>query len=112
MHQIPDLAVLGGERAEVSAGPVLVAEQEGQRRMTGQRGPDEVEGLGPLGRFGLAVVLAAQLGDGTLSTSATFCSTDIRSTGRTPRSTWDTQLSDRPTSPANSTCDRPSRLRW
>lgn len=28
---------------------------------------------------------------------------DIRSSARTPRSTWDTQLSERPISPANST---------
>src|SRR5271155_191821 len=31
---------------------------------------------------------------------------------RTPRSTWDTQLSERPMIPANSTWERPSRLRW
>ncbi len=63
VHQVPDLGVLAGERGKVGAGLVVVAEQERERRVPGQRGSDEVERLGPLGCFGLAVLLAAQLGD-------------------------------------------------
>jgi hypothetical protein len=49
---------------------------------------------------------------GTLNASATIWSTEIRSTARTPPSTWDTQLSERPILVANSAWDRLSRLRW
>ena len=37
--------------------------------------------------------------------------TVIRSTPRTPRSTWESQLSERPTSPARTTWLIPRRLR-
>jgi hypothetical protein len=48
----------------------------------------------------------------TDSTSATRCSTDIRSIARTPRSIWETQLSERPIRAANSTWDKPKRRLW
>jgi hypothetical protein len=63
VHQVPDLVVLGGEWAEFGIGLVLLAEQKCQRRMTGERGSDEVECLRSFGGVVVAVVLAAQLGD-------------------------------------------------
>lgn len=47
----------------------------------------------------------------TLSTRANSSITDSRSSRRSPRSTFDTQLSDRPSRPASTSCEMPRRRR-
>ena len=54
---------------------------------------------------------AASSASGTSSAAARASSTDMRSTLRTPRSTWETQATDRSTIRASSGWDKPRRRR-
>src|SRR4051794_8493808 len=61
---------------------------------------------------GSAVASGRRSRTATPSASARLCSTGSRSTLRTPRSTCDTQLSERSTSAASSFCDIARRVRY
>ena len=120
--QVVDPPVVGGglasatgrERRRVPCGAVALARDEGgQVRVPDEGGPQVVERFDRTRSGGTAASgggespTAPRSNIVTARASASFSRTFRRPTGSTPRSTWETQLSERPTRRARSRWDRP-----